>query len=404
MATVKFYLDKRRQKKDGTYPIKLNVFHNKQIMIATQLSASEKEWNGNEYSVHARNYKPRNIAARGIINKAETVILTLEQQGKLKSTTDKVLKKMIEDAINCKTENKNTFIHYLDEFISHKANQGTKAIYINTRNKIEEYDGGCTFESMDKSWLENFEGWMAKTMKVNAYAIHLRNIRAVFNYAIDEEYTTLYPFRRFSIKKEETRKRSLTVGQLAALRDYPCEEYQKRYRDCFMLMFYLIGINASDLFLAKKNDVVNGRLEYKRNKTGKLYSVKIEPEAQEIIDRYSGSENNGYLLNVMDDYANYKDFLHRMGVGLKKIGELERVGRGGKKIIQPLFPDLSSYWSRHTWATIAAELDIPKEVIAHALGHSWANSTTTDIYIRFDMRKVDDANRKVIDFLNNFHS
>lgn len=400
MATVKFYLDKRRQKKDGTYPIKLNVFHNKQIMIATQLSASEKEWNGNEYSVRAQNYKPRNIVARGIINKAETVIFTLEQQEKLKSTTDKALKKLIEDAISSKVENQKTFLYYLDEFVSKKTNQGTKSIYTTTRNKIEEYDSHCTFESMDKSWLENFEVWMAKTMKVNAYAIHLRNIRSVFNYAIDEEYTTLYPFRRFSIKKEETRKRSLTAEQLRLLRDYPCEEYQIRYRDMFMLMFYLIGVNAADLFNAKHSALVNGRFEYKRAKTGKLYSIKVEPEAQAIIEKYKGKD---YLLNIMDEYGNYKDFLHRMGIGLKQIGETERKGLGGKKSRNPLFPDLSSYWARHTWATVAAELDVPKEVIAHALGHSWANSTTTDIYIRFDMKKVDEANRKVIDFVNNIN-
>lgn len=400
MATVKFYLDKRRQKKDGTYPIKLNVFHNKQIMIATQLSASEKEWNGNEYSVRAQNYKPRNIVARGIINKAEIVILTLEQQGKLKSTTDKALKKMIEEAVSSKVENQKTFLYYLDEFVSKKTNQGTKSIYTTTRNKIEEYDSYCTFESMDKSWLENFETWMAKTMKVNAYAIHLRNIRSVFNYAIDEEYTTLYPFRRFSIKKEETRKRSLTAEQLRLLRDYPCEEYQIRYRDMFMLMFYLIGVNAADLFNAKHSALVNGRFEYKRAKTGKLYSIKVEPEAQAIIEKYKGKD---YLLNIMDEYGNYKDFLHRMGIGLKQIGETERKGLGGKKSRNPLFPDLSSYWARHTWATVAAELDVPKEVIAHALGHSWANSTTTDIYIRFDMKKVDEANRKVIDFVNNIN-
>ena len=400
MATVKFYLDKRRQKKDGTYPIKLNVFHNKQIMIATQLSASEKEWNGNEYSVRAQNYKPRNIVARGIINKAETVIFTLEQQEKLKSTTDKALKKLIEDAISSKVENQKTFLYYLDEFVSKKTNQGTKSIYTTTRNKIEEYDSHCTFESMDKSWLEKFEAWMAKTMKVNAYAIHLRNIRSVFNYAIDEEYTTLYPFRRFSIKKEETRKRSLTAEQLRLLRDYPCEEYQIRYRDMFMLMFYLIGVNAADLFNAKHSALVNGRFEYKRAKTGKLYSIKVEPEAQAIIEKYKGKD---YLLNIMDEYVNYKDFLHRMGIGLKQIGETERKGLGGKKSRNPLFPDLSSYWARHTWATVAAELDVPKEVIAHALGHSWANSTTTDIYIRFDMKKVDEANRKVIDFVNNIN-
>ena len=62
------------------------------------------------------------------------------------------------------------------------------------------------------------------------------------------------------------------------------------------------------------------------------------------------------------------------------------------------FPGLSIYWARHTWATIASELDIPKETIAKALGHG--GSSVTDIYIDFDMRKVDEANRKVIDYVN----
>jgi integrase len=233
---------------------------------------------------------------------------------------------------------------------------------------------------------------MSETMKINAYAIHLRNIRAIFNYAIDEEIITVYPFRKFKIKKEETSKRSLTREQLITLRDYPCEEYQRRYRDIFMLMFYLIGINAADLFTAKR--IINNRLEYHRAKTNKLYSIKIEPEAMEIINRYHG---NDYLLNVLDEYKDYKDFLHRMGIALKQIGECKRVGRGGKKVITPLFPDISSYWSRHTWASIAAELDIPKETIAAALGHS--QNSVTDIYINFDKKKIDEANRLVIDSL-----
>lgn len=69
-----------------------------------------------------------------------------------------------------------------------------------------------------------------------------------------------------------------------------------------------------------------------------------------------------------------------------------------KKRYHALFPNITSYWARHTWATIAASLDIPKETIAAALGHG--GNTTTDIYIDFDRRKVDEANRKVIDFLN----
>jgi integrase len=50
---------------------------------------------------------------------------------------------------------------------------------------------------------------------------------------------------------------------------------------------------------------------------------------------------------------------------------------------------------RHTWATLAAELDIPKETISAALGHG--KKTVTDIYIQFDRKKIDEANRKVID-------
>ena len=55
--------------------------------------------------------------------------------------------------------------------------------------------------------------------------------------------------------------------------------------------------------------------------------------------------------------------------------------------------------NRTGWgATIAAYLDIPKETIAAALGHG--GNDVTDIYINFDQTKVDKANRRVIDYLN----
>ena len=179
------------------------------------------------------------------------------------------------------------------------------------------------------------------------------------------------------------------------MRDYKCEEYQERYRDIFMLMLYLIGINAVDLFNLKQ--IINGRIKYHRAKTSKLYSIKVEPEAMEIIEKYRGKD---WLINVLDEYGNYKDFLHRMGIGLKQIGPVIRTGLGGKKNREPIFPEISSYWARHTWATIAAELDIPKETISAALGHE-IGSEVKSIYINFDRKKIDEANRKVIDYLNS---
>ena len=139
-----------------------------------------------------------------------------------------------------------------------------------------------------------------------------------------------------------------------------------------MLMFYLIGINAIDLFNLKQ--IVDGRIEYKREKTGKLYSIKVEPEAMEIINRYKG---NKFLLNTLEtnDY-NYRKYMAAMNRGLQKLGNFERKGLGGKKIRDILFPDITSYWARHTWATIAHKIGISKDVISLALGHEFGCKTT----------------------------
>lgn len=394
----KFTLEKRRPKKDGTYPVVLDVWNQNRIRLATPYSSIPEEWDDEKFfNKKADNYVRRNIVLNKMKYEMEKLIFSLEDEKRY--VTDKVLRPMLAEIISPQKKvekQEKYFIDYLDEFVSRKTKENTKGVYLGTKNKILEYDSKCTFETMDRKWLERFEEWMMKSgMKVNSIGIHLRNIRAVFNYGIDEEVTTSYPFRKFKIKKEETRKRSLTLEQIRQLIDYPCEEYQKKYRDIFILMFYLIGINAIDLFSAKQSDIVNGRLEYKRAKTGKLYSILLQPEALKIIELYCG---DGYILNVKNEYKNYKDFLHRMGIGLRRIGEMERVGRGGKKIISPLFPEISSYWARHTWASIAASLDIPKETISAALGHE-IGSRVTSIYINFDQKKVDEANRKVIDYV-----
>lgn len=289
------------------------------------------------------------------------------------------------------------FTAYFQNFIDGKENKGTKGVYKHTLDKIRSFDPDIdkkNFEHIDLKWLTDFEAFCAKTASKNARNIHLRNIRAVFNNAIDFDITADYPFRRFKIRPEETRKRSLTVEELRKLFDYPVEPYAEIYRDCFKLIFMLCGINTVDLH-ALKSITKDGRIEYKRAKTGRLYSIKVEPEALGIIEKYQGT--NG-LLCIADRWSDSRNFRHQLNKALQRIGEVERLGRGGKKVVTSAFPELSSYWARHTWATIAYEIGIPKDVIAQALGHSDGHDVT-NIYIREDVRKVDEANRRVLDWV-----
>lgn len=295
-----------------------------------------------------------------------------------------------------KVDNTGTFVKHYEQFMESKTNRGTRGVYKHTLDRIRAFDKNVDnkmFEDIDLKWLTDFEAFCAKTACKNARNIHLRNIRAVFNNAIDYGITTAYPFRRFKIRPEATRKRSMAVEELRRLFDYPVEDYAEIYRDMFRLIFMLVGINSVDLH-GLKSITRDGRIEYKRAKTGRLYSIKVEPEAMEIINKYRGVKG---LLCIADRWIDSRNFRHQCNKALQKIGQVERKGRGGKKTITAEFEGVTTYWARHTWATIAASLDIPKDTIAAALGHG--GDTVTDIYIDFDQKKVDAANRRVLDWV-----
>ena len=398
MAT-KIYLDKRSAKKDGTYPLKISVsYKGAYTLIPTGIYLLPEHWD--ETSNKVIKHISRTSLNQLVRTRLSVIELCLiNMQGK-RPKSGKELRTIIERAISGNSyddEDKCLFCQYMESFMNSRKAQSTKELYAYTLGRIKAYTENwesLTFDDITYKWLTSFSEYLE--CKTNTVSIHLRNIRAVFNEAIKNDIITCYPFRKFKIEQEATPKRSLLPEQLAMLRDYECEEHQKKYRDIFMLIFYLIGINTKDLFSLTSKNAVNGRIEYRRAKTGRWYSIKLEPEAMVLIERYKGKN---YLLSVLDEYGNYKDFQHRMNDNLSEIGPTVRKGLGGKKYREPLFPELTTYWARHSWATIAHKIGISKDVISMALGHSFG-CKTTDIYIDFDRDKVDEANRKVIDYIN----
>lgn len=410
MANIKFYLDGRNRKDGSPAALKIRISHRDTTSYFNlNIALHPGQWNEKTSKVVNRDdCRFLNSIIKSKVSIVENTIFKLNATGELYNCTatyirDKSIEADCPEEVQKKepkTDKRKMFAHKLLSFAETRRAEGTRSSYRQTYIRLKEFDPDIdkrTFEDITKDYMLRFDAFLAKTNGINARNVYYRNIRAVFNDAIDDDLTTNYPFRKFKIKNEPTKKRSLTVEQLRTLRDFPCEEYQIKYRDIFMLMVYLLGVNAVDLFNASKESIVNGRFEYRRAKTGKFYSVKVEPEALEIIERYKGKK---YLLNILDDGKNYKDYLHRMGEALKDIGPMKRVGRGGKKVRKPLFPDISQYWCRHTWATLCSEIDIPKETIAAGLGHDMGNSTTA-IYINYNIRKVDEANRKLIDYISN---
>lgn len=411
MTNTYYYYDTRRTDKFGRHQIKVAISKNrKTAFLTTGIWVAPENWDTKSEAIYGyTGSKQDNAVISSIMSNAMAVISDLRLSGQLAgmdamSIRDKAMERI--DPEKAQKKKVVSFTGIFKKFMDTKRKPGTIKTYLTTWNHLHNYDpniDALTFEKITVQWLTEFESYLAHTANKNARNIHLRNIRAVFNYAIDQEIISFYPFRKFKIRPQETAHRALPVEQVRVLRDTPCEPHQEKYRDMFILMIYLAGINAVDLFTPNHAKIRGGRIEYFRMKTqkegssGKFISVKIEPEAQEILDKYYDYEKG--IFTFMDGRADYMSFLKKMSRELKRIGTIERKGYGGKKHYTPLFPEISQYWSRHTWASLAIEADVPENTVSYALGHD-TRIATTAIYIKVNQKKLDDGNRRVIDYIN----
>lgn len=373
MTIYNLYLDKRYQS-TGKCQLKVRITtgvrgNRKTDIIPTGIYIDPKQWDDKRKRDRKNNANNTRIFA--LCGEIDKYLNKCRDEGRKPDV--QAVKRLISGE-----DDGTAFMPYFCKFRDTKSAR-TWEIYEATRKKLETFGASSlTFEDFDAKTLKRFDDFLAKdSPSPNARAIHLRNIRAVFNAAIADEVTACYPFRKFRISYEPTRKRSLSMERMRSIIHDDCQ--YPRERDMFVLTFYLWGINMVDLSKLGTTSMVDGRLEYRRAKTGKLYSVKLEPEALEIISRYH-EEGDTNLISFLGRYKDYRNYIYRIDERLKKM----------------YGPDISTYWARHTFATLLAELDTPIDTISLALGHSYG-SRITQVYINPDLRKADEAVRKLLD-------
>lgn len=404
MANTRFYLDERRTKKGNPSVLKVAIAHKgSSAFISMDVKLLPNQWDDEMQRII--NHPERtvlNTYIQEIKLKVDSLIISLMRESNINTMTASQIKALCMDELDPDRkkakEDKTTFLHRFMKY-AERMKPGSRKTFDHTLNRLTAFIGEAAlkrlkFEDMTVDWLTSLDIFMAKTApSKNSRNIHFRNIRTVFNDAIEDNITSFYPFRRFKIKNEVTAKRDLSAEELRRLVYFDCEECAVKYRDYFMLMFYLMGINNIDLCHVK--EITKGRLEFHRTKTRHFFSMKIEPEAMALIEKYRG-EN--WLLDILDHWSSDVFFRKKMNKHLQKIGPVTRSGLGGKKTYSPMFPKLTTYYARHSWASIAFSLDIPIETISEGLGHEYGNPITR-IYIHNDTKKIDAANRKVIDWV-----
>lgn len=229
----------------------------------------------------------------------------------------------------------------------------------------------------------------------NTSSFYLRILRAVYRRAIDDSPVQgPNPFRRVYTGVDKTRKRAISLQGVKAikrLRLYAPSKPMELARDLFLFSFYTRGMAFIDMAFLKKTDLTGGYLSYCRHKTGQRLTIKVEACMLEIILKYQ-SPATPYLLPIIKtagdaahERKQYLNALRSTNFYLKKISKMAGTGRA----------DLSTYASRHSWASAAKGAGIPMAVISKGMGHD--SEATTQIYLdAIDDSAVDKANKTIL--------
>ena len=385
-TSITIALDTRRARKDGSFPIVLRLSHfRKTSSIQTGYYVQKSDWDeknrkikksyrGTESVSRLNNYLDKKKAA------ALDIITKLDEDDVLSSLSVVQLKGKIKPQQNSKS-----FFGYTKTLIAElrKANRiGNADAYAAVAGVVKRYVGekDLLFRQINLKFLQDFEiHHLSKGNGWNSLAMYMKTIRAIYNRAIKAGIIDAghYPFKDYSIKTTKTKKRAINTAALKKIFSLElAPTHPLRFaKDMFQVSFNLMGMPFKDIALLRLENIVDGRVKYQRSKTHQEYDIKINAALSDIFNDYTKNKSPEDFVfsivkrdNLDDQHKDIKWARKRYNKKLKELGKLCGIEE-----------NLTSYVSRHSFASLANNKGVPVTAISEMLGHQ--NLKTTQIYL-----------------------
>lgn len=395
MATVNWTLGTKR--KDGSYPVVIKVSHKGERKKYTSNIVVYQGEYGKVGGVLKVKDKRRQQEINSKVNELQQKVFDYCRKHLGLSIT-------VEDLVDHLTGKRDKnggidFFVFADEYLAKSSIKGKKN-YQTMLNSLERHLGKrkLSFSDITYAMLDDYAHSLddkprAKTLYLGAIR-HLHN-EARRRYNTDTEMLiSVTIFDRFRVPRQVQKgQRALSVEDFMRIKDYQGKGRAALARDCFMLSFMLMGMNSADLY---DNDakMVDGKICYHRKKVrdrrqDKAYiEVDIPEEAKELMQKYAGKKR---VFKFSEMYSDESTFNKALNIGLRKIKEELKLD------------GLQFYQARHTWASIARnECSIDAYTVDKALNHIPKDMQLLDVYVKKDFRLINEANRKVLEYVKNY--
>lgn len=399
--------DKRRKTKNGLYPVRLRVYSGvlkQQKLYPLELECTESEfnkiWNSKNPKGEYEDYKDQ---LDEIVKEAKKIARNLAT-----FTFEEFEKQMF--GVYDTEKNTINFWYAIKIGECNKNNRiSTGLTYEYSLKSLIEFHEKETirFDEITEQWLNEYQTYILDLGgSLSTIGIHLRNLRAIFNRAIEADIVnrTIYPFgkRKYNIPNPKNFKRALNAAQLKILwESEPRTEEQKKAKAFWFFSYLCNGMNTIDIANLKCKNIVDNVLHFSRIKTERTNAnqlpiiITLHQYCNAIISEYgkkNGSQND-YVFRVIDNgdtvkqaHRKVKNFNRFLNQNLKKL--CEQIG---------VPSEISMYWARHTFATTAIRKGATMEYAMEALGHTDLK-TTMNYFSGFENESKIQITQRLLEF------
>lgn len=274
--------------------------------------------------------------------------------------------------------------HHIKRLIGKDYAEGTYNRYRISLEHVKEFlkaqynTSDMLLADLSFSFITNYEAHL-KTVRScahNTAVKYVKNLRAVINYAISQEWLLNDPFIRYKARLEKVDKGFLTLEELHTIEN---EDFDingiSEVRDIFAFCCYT-GLAFADVAKLNADNIVLGisgkkHISIKRTKTDNTANIPLLDRAQFYLDKYQAHPvclNKGLLLPAR---SNQKHNLY-----LKKIADICGINK-----------TLTTHVARHTFATLMLTKGASMESVSAMLGHT--SILTTQVYAKITGEKVE---------------
>lgn len=386
MASLHFYL-KDKHSTDETLIYLYFSYNSRRLKISTGLNIKPSQWNFSkelakpqvkgalEFNKHLSSLEETMVTAYNLLSAQGQIPSTRE----LKSEYEQQRRILSGEELSqedAKQKEMNSVFSRFEEFI--KIYDGvraktTMAGYRTTISHLKAFEESTrkkiTFESFDKAFYDKFVRFLTFELKMsnNSIGKYIKNLKTFLNHCVEYGISVGDDFRKYKVFKEESENIYLSEEEIRDLFELELSQNPKleRVRDLFIVGCFT-GLRFSDFSQLKPQNIQNGIISIKTQKTGELVSVPVHPIVEKILEKHGGELPQAISNQKMNEY-------------LKELGQLAELNepkvvaqvKGGirQESTVSKWELLTTHTARRSFATNLYRQGFPSIYIMKITGH-----------------------------------